>query len=218
MIIPDILSISHNITTSLPVQAEYYGVWIYPLIFLIILVASSFVITPFPGNSLLFVSGALAASQELQLSWLCVVAVAAAYIGYDINYWSGRLFGVAACKRGCPRIFEEMNVRKSFELVKKYGDFSIIISRFLPAVNLPPFLAGMEPMPYRKYLGLNLAGAILWSGIILGFGFLLGQIPVVQVVIPFVFDIVILVMAITVIIAIVMVWRAYHSPERPGVF
>ena len=215
--VPDILPIITNVTASLPVQAEYYGVWIYLLIFLIILVASSFVVTPFPGNSLLFVSGALAASHELRLSWLCIVAITAAYIGYDINYWSGRLLGVAACKRGCPRIFEEMNIRKSFELVKKYGALSIIISRFLPMVNLPPFFAGMEPMRYRKYLGLNLAGAILWAGLLLGFGYLLGQIPQVQVIIPFVFDIVILVMAIAVVIALVMVWRAYHTPHKPGV-
>ncbi len=66
----DIYGIITNITTSLPVQAEHYGVWIYLLIFLSILVASCFIITPFPGNSLLFISGALATTHQLEISWL----------------------------------------------------------------------------------------------------------------------------------------------------
>src|SRR5271157_5444400 len=163
----DIMGIITNITTSLPVQTEHYGSWIYLLIFLTILVASSFIITPFPGNSLLFVSGALATTHQLEISWLFFISVTAAYVGYDINYWSGRLLGIAVCKQGCPGVFEDKNIKKSLDLMKRYGTISIIVSRFIPAVNLPPFFAGMESMNYRLYIGMNLAGAVLWSGLVL---------------------------------------------------
>jgi len=213
----DITGIFTNLTTTLPVQVEHYGVWIYLLIFLSILVASSFIITPFPGNSLLFVSGALSTTHQLEISWLLFTAVAAAYVGYDINYWSGRLLGITVCKRGCPGVFEEKNIRKSLDLMKRYGTISIIVSRFIPAVNLPPFFAGMESMNYRFYVGMNLAGAVAWSGSVLSIGYLFGGIQVIQVILPVLFYIIVIIVLISLAVTVVIVVRAYSTGKTsPG--
>ncbi|HVP94584.1 MAG TPA: VTT domain-containing protein [Methanoregulaceae archaeon] len=213
----DITGIFTNLTTTLPVQVERYGVWIYLLIFLSILVASSFIITPFPGNSLLFVSGALSTTHQLEISWLLFTAVAAAYVGYDINYWSGRLLGITVCKRGCPGVFEEKNIRKSLDLMKRYGTISIIVSRFIPAVNLPPFFAGMESMNYRFYVGMNLAGAVAWSGSVLSIGYLFGGIQVIQVILPVLFYIIVIIVLISLAVTVVIVVRAYSTGKTsPG--
>jgi membrane-associated protein len=206
-----------NITSILPVQAGHYGPGIYLLIFITILVASSFIITPFPGNSLLFVSGALATTHQLDISWLFFISVAAAYIGYDINYWSGRLLGIAVCKRGCPGIFQEKNIRKSLDLMKRYGSVSIIASRFVPAVNLPPFFAGMDAMNYRLYIVMNLAGAVVWAGLVLSAGYLFGGIPIIQVILPGLFLIVIIILAVSLAVAAVMLVKAFYSGRtNPG--
>jgi membrane-associated protein len=206
----DITGTITNITAILPVQAGHYGPGTYLLIFLTILVASSFIITPFPGNSLLFVSGALATTHQLDISWLFIISVAAAYIGYDINYWSGRLLGIAVCKRGCPGIFLEKNVRKSLELIERYGMVSIIAIRFVPAVNLPPFFAGMDAMNYRLYVVLNLAGAVVWSALVLSVGYLFGGIPIIQVILPGLFLIVIIILVISLAVAAVMLVKAFY--------
>jgi membrane-associated protein len=207
----DFIGTITNISGVLPVQAGHYGPGVYLLVFLSILAASSFIIAPFPGNSLLFVSGALATSQKLDMAWLFVISAAAAYIGYDINYWSGRLLGVAVCKRGCPRIFLEKNVSQSLELMKRYGTASIIASRFIPAVNLPPFFAGMEPMNYRLYIAVNFAGAVVWSGLVLTVGYLFGGIPIVQVILPGLFLVVITILAISLVVAGAMLVKVYGT-------
>jgi len=217
LIMPDFTDSITNITTYLPGQVEHYGPGIYLLIFLSILVASCFIITPFPGNSLLFLSGALATTHQLDIAWLFITSVAAAYIGYDINYWSGRLLGIAVCKRGCPGVFLEKNVRKSLDLMKRYGTVSIIISRFIPAVNLPPFFAGMDAMNYRLYVGMNLAGAVIWSGLVLSAGYLFGGIPIIQVILPALFLIVITILVISLAVAAAMLIKAYYTGRKsPG--
>ncbi|HTY15449.1 MAG TPA: VTT domain-containing protein [Methanoregulaceae archaeon] len=207
----DFTGIITNISAVLPVQVEHYGPGIYLLVFLSILAASSFIIAPFPGNSLLFVSGALATTHQLDIAWLFIISAAAAYIGYDINYWSGRLLGIAVCKRGCPRIFLEKNVKQSLDLMKRYGNVSIIVSRFIPAVNLPPFFAGMEPMNYHLYIIVNLVGAVVWSGLVLSVGYLFGGIPIVQVILPGLFLVVIVILAISLALAAAMLLKVYGS-------
>ena len=207
----DLTGIITNVTTGLPFQVEHYGPWVYLLIFLSILVASSFIITPFPGNSLLFVSGALATTRQLDLIWLLGTAIAAAYIGYDINYWSGRLLGIAVCRQGCPAVFEEKNTKKALEIMKRYGNVSIIVSRFVPALNLPPFFAGMDVMDYRLYIGLNLAGAVVWSGLVLSIGYLSGGIPVIQAILPVLVVIIIVILGTTLAAAAIVFIRAHHA-------
>jgi len=206
---PDVTGLITNISAVLPVQAGHYGPGIYLLVFLSILAASSFIIAPFPGNSLLFVTGALATTHQLDILWLFVISAAAAYIGYDINYWSGRLLGIAVCRQGCPTIFQEKNIKRSLELMKRYGTLSIIVSRFIPAVNLPPFFAGMEPMNYRFYIVVNLAGAVLWSGLVLSIGYLFGGIQIVQVILPGLFLVVLVILALSLIVAAAMLIRVY---------
>jgi membrane-associated protein len=214
---PDVTGIVTNITAVLPLQDGHYGAGTYLLIFLTILVASGFIITPFPGNSLLFVSGALATTHQLDISWLFFISVAAAYIGYDINYWSGRILGIAICKRGCPGIFLEKNTRKSLELMERFGTVSIIASRFVPAVNLPPFFAGMDAMNYRLYAVMNLAGAVVWSALVLSIGYFFGEIPIVQVILPGLFLIVIIILVVSLAVAAVMLVKAYYNHRgNPG--
>ena len=178
----------------LTTEAHEYGAWMYVLIFLVILAGSSFVFAPIPGHSLLFVSGALVASGQLDIRVVLVSAVAGAYIGYDLNYWAGRLLGLAVCRRGCPLVFREVHIAKAHDLMKRYGPVAVIVSRFIPAVNLPPFFAGIEAMRYRLYSSMNAAGAVLWCGIVVALGYAIGSISIVQEFIDLLFDLVIVVL------------------------
>jgi membrane-associated protein len=90
-----------------------YGTWVYVFIFISILLASTFIIAPLPGNSLLFVSGALIVNNQLSLYLVLTATISAAYIGYDLNYWSGRLIDLTVCKTSCPHVFTARNTKKS---------------------------------------------------------------------------------------------------------
>ncbi len=188
-------------------ETHQYGSWIYVLIFVAILLGSVFVITPLPVNSLLFVTGAMAMNHELSLEWVLVSSVAAAYIGYDLNYWSARLLGLAVCRKGCPHIFQSRNVVRTHALLAQYGPLSIIISRFIPAVNLPPFFAGLDSMDYRRYALFNLLGAVVWCGIILVIGYELGGLEIIKNYLPLLFFLVILALIIALIYGVVALIR-----------
>ena len=208
------LTVLPNFNTTIAGEPNQYGSLIYLLIFVIILLCSVFVITPLPGNSLLFVTGAMAMNHILSLEWVFVSALSAAYIGYDLNYWSARILGLAVCRKGCPYIFKSINVVRTHELLEQYGPLAIIISRFIPAVNLPPFFAGLDSMNYRHYALFNLLGAALWCGIILAMGYELGGLGIIRTYLPVLILLVILAVIIALIYGVVTLIRGLLREGR----
>ena len=179
-------------------QAAPAGLWFYLLVFTILLLGAVFIITPVPENSFLLVSGAMAVSGRVSLAGVFAAAVAGAYIGYDLNYRTGRLFDLAVCQRVCPHILRERNIGRTRALMERYGPLSVVISRFIPLVNLPPFFAGLEAMNYRWYVVVNLAGALLWCGVTVLIGYYVGTFPLVQDYLPLIFILVLLVTAMAI--------------------
>jgi membrane-associated protein len=159
-----------------------YGTWVYALLFLIIFVETGVVVMPFlPGDSLLFVVGALCGAGLMSLPLSIGLLVAAAILGNQSNYAIGRYFG--------PRVFQWENSRffnkKAFEqahaFYEKYGGITIIAARFMPFLRtFAPFVAGVAQMTRRKFTFYDVSGAVLWVGGVTLAGYLFGNIPWVK--------------------------------------
>lgn len=159
-----------------------YGTWVYALLFAIVFIETGLVVMPFlPGDSLLFVAGALAAAGLMSLPILLVLLIAAAILGNQCNYAIGRHFG--------PRVFQWENSRffnkKAFEqahaFYEKYGGATIVAARFMPFLRtFAPFVAGVAQMSRGKFTFYDVTGGVLWAGGVTTAGYLFGNIPWVK--------------------------------------
>lgn len=158
------------------------GLWAYFVLFVIIFAETGLVITPFlPGDSLLFATGAIAASGSLNLFWLFVILSAAAIIGDSVNYAVGHFFGVKLFKNEKSRIFKKEYLERTHDFYNKYGGKTIIIARFVPIIRtFAPFVAGIGKMKYARFFIYNVIGGLLWVSIFVIGGFYFGNIPVMK--------------------------------------
>lgn len=190
------------------------GIGFYLLVFVIILLGAVFIITPVPENSILFLAGALAVSGQVSLGWVLLASIAGAYIGYDLNYWTGRLLRFTFCRRVWPHIFHEKNVEKTRKLMERFGPISVVVSRFIPAVNLPPFFAGLESMDYGTYAAVNLAGAVLWCIVTVLLGYYIGSLDIIQDYVNLLFDLAILVTVVVIAYTAIATLMARRKPDQ----
>ena len=164
-----------------------YGAWIYAILFLIVFCETGLVVTPFlPGDSLLFVAGALAATsggESFRIEPLIAVLLAAALLGDNCNYWIGRWAGrrILAWGERHARFFN----RKAFDLTHAYyeahGGKTMLVARFMPFVRtFAPFVAGVGEMAYARYFAFDFAGALLWVFSMCLAGYWFGNIPWVK--------------------------------------
>ena len=164
-----------------------YGAWIYAILFLIVFCETGLVVTPFlPGDSLLFVAGALAATSggdSFRIEVLIAVLLAAALLGDNCNYWIGRWAGrrILAWGERHARFFN----RKAFDLTHAYyeahGGKTMLVARFMPFVRtFAPFVAGVGEMAYARYFAFDFAGALLWVFSMCLAGYWFGNIPWVK--------------------------------------
>jgi membrane-associated protein len=156
-----------------------YGIWIYAILFAIIFSETGFVVTPFlPGDSLLFVSGAIAASGEMNVHLLFVLLAAAAVLGNSVNYAVGRWLGKRFFTDGRSRWLNPKHLEKAHEFYERHGGKAVVLSRFLPIVRTyVPFVAGMALMTPRQYTVYNVAGGVAWVGSLCYAGYFFGNIP-----------------------------------------
>lgn len=161
-----------------------YGVWVYGILFLILFCETGLVVTPFlPGDSLLFVAGALSAlpGNDLNVHIMVVLLVAAAIIGDAVNYTIGRVFGERLFSNPNSKIFRRSYLEKTHAFYERHGGKTIILARFVPIVRtFAPFVAGMGHMSYRHFALFNVTGAILWVLLFSYAGYWFGDLPVVQ--------------------------------------
>jgi len=157
---------------------QLYGVWVYALLFAIVFCETGLVVTPFlPGDSLLFVVGALAAVGNMNLFAVIAVLVAAALCGDNANYWIGRWFG----KKLLVKWINPAHLQRTHDFYERHGGKTIIIARFMPIVRTyVPFVAGLGAMPYGRYIAFCVAGALLWVVSLCTAGFFFGNIPAVK--------------------------------------
>ena len=132
-----------------------YGMWIYAILFVIIFCETGLVVTPFlPGDSLLFVAGALASlpTNHVNVHLMILMLMAAAILGDAANYTIGRFFGERLFRNPNSRIFKQSYLEKTHHFYEKHGGKTIILARFVPIVRtFAPFVAGMGHMSYRHF-------------------------------------------------------------------
>ena len=155
-----------------------HGAWVYALLFAIVFCETGLVVTPFlPGDSLLFVAGAIAAVGGMNIVAVTATLVAAALCGDNVNYWVGRWAG----KRVFAKFINPEHLRRTQAFYDRHGGKTIIIARFMPIVRTyAPFVAGIGAMPYLRYLAFCVAGALLWVVSLCTVGYFFGNIPAVK--------------------------------------
>lgn len=159
-----------------------YGTWIYAILFLIIFCETGLVVTPFlPGDSLLFVAGALAATGGMDIAVLCAVLLAAAVIGDNTNYWIGHHIGPKVFRWEQSRFFNRAAFDKTHAFYEKHGGKTIVIARFMPlARTFAPFVAGVARMTYPRFLVIDFLGGCLWIFSLTLAGYWFGNIPLIK--------------------------------------
>jgi membrane-associated protein len=159
-----------------------HGVWVYALLFAIVFVETGLVVWPFlPGDSLLFVTGALAATGGMDIFLVMGVLIAAALTGDNVNYFIGRWVGPRVFHYERSRWFNPAHLARTHAFYERHGGKTIILARFIPIVRTyVPFVAGIGTMPYASYIGFCIAGAVLWVVSLCGLGYFFGNIPAVQ--------------------------------------
>ena len=160
---------------------QNYGVWTYPILFVIIFCETGLVFTPFlPGDSLLFAGGALAARGSLNVFLMFALLGGAAILGDTANYWIGKYLGEIILRRHSRWIRQE-HLDQTHAFFEKYGGKTIIIARFVPIVRtFAPFVAGIGAMTYRRFLAYNVIGGLMWVTACLGAGYFFGNLQVVR--------------------------------------
>ncbi len=173
-----------HLDIHLALLVQQYGLWIYAILFAIVFAETGFVVTPFlPGDSLLFVAGALAALGEggMGIVTLMAVLAAAAALGNTLNYHIGHFLGPKVFHWESSRFFNKEALVKTHAFYEKHGGKTLVISRFLPLFRtFAPFVAGIGAMSYGKFQFYNLAGALGWVVSLCLAGYWLGNQPWVK--------------------------------------
>lgn len=161
-----------------------YGIWMYAILFIVIFCETGLVVTPFlPGDSLLFVAGALCAlpSNPINVHLMILMLVSAAILGDASNYLIGRFFGQKLFSNPDSKVFKQSYLEKTHHFYEKYGGKTIVLARFVPIVRtFAPFVAGMGHMSYRHFSVYNVTGGIAWVFLFSYAGYFFGGMQVVQ--------------------------------------
>ncbi len=159
-----------------------YGNWIYAILFLIIFCETGLVVAPFlPGDSLLFVAGALWAASDMNPHALVVVLVVAAILGDSVNYAIGNFLGPKVFHWEDSRWFNRKALDRTHAFYEKHGGKTIVIARFLPFIRtFAPFVAGIGSMNYARFLAYNVGGALLWVVSLVYAGLFFGNLPIIR--------------------------------------
>ncbi|MBN2398945.1 MAG: DedA family protein [Candidatus Aminicenantes bacterium] len=161
-----------------------YQLWTYLILFVIIFCETGLVITPFlPGDSLLFATGALAATpgSPLKVHWVFLILSLAAVIGDTVNYWIGHFIGPKIFSQKKIRLLKKEHLERTHEFYEKHGGITIVLARFIPIIRtFAPFVAGIGRMSYWRFIAYNVGGGIAWVAIFVFGGYFFGNLPVVR--------------------------------------
>lgn len=208
----NLLDLVLHLDVHLLAMVETYGVWIYAILFAIIFAETGFVVTPFlPGDSLLFVAGAIAASGGMNVHILFALLTLAAVLGNSVNYAIGRWLGQHFFTDAGSRWLNPRHLEKAHAFYEKHGGKAVVISRFLPIVRTYiPFVAGLASMSAREFTFYNVAGALLWVGSLIYAGFFFGNIPWIRG------NLTAIIIGIIVVSLLPLVWALARSRLKRG--
>ena len=171
-----------HVDKHLEVFIQTYGAWVYALLFVIIFVETGLVVMPFlPGDSLLFVVGALCGAGLMDIRLAMGLLVVAAILGDQVNYSIGRYFGHKVFHWEDSRWFNRRAFDQAHQFYETYGGITIILARFMPFIRtFAPFVAGVAEMTRSKFTAYNVVGALIWVVGLTAAGYWFGNLPWVQ--------------------------------------
>lgn len=171
-----------HLDKHLAVLVAQYGPWIYAILFAIIFAETGFVVTPFlPGDSLLFVAGALAAVGGMDIRLLVLTLSLAAVLGNSANYLIGRYLGPKVFQWPDSRFFNRRALEKTHAFYELHGGKTLVISRFLPLFRtFAPFVAGIGAMSWWRFSLFNIVGGVAWVGGLCMVGYWFGNVPFIK--------------------------------------
>ena len=192
-----------------------YGPWVYALLFIIVFVETGVVVMPFlPGDSLLFVVGAMCGAGLMSYPLAVAVLLVAAILGDQCNYSIGRYFGPKVFQWEDSRFFNRKAFDRAHQFYERYGGVTVIMARFMPFIRtFVPFVAGVAEMTRSKFTFFNVTGALIWVLGIVTAGYLFGNLPWVQANLSKIIWALILVPGL---IALYGGWRAGRAEKQGG--
>ncbi|HEX5314589.1 MAG TPA: VTT domain-containing protein [Gammaproteobacteria bacterium] len=165
----------------LAVFTQEHGLWVYALLFIVVFAETGLVVTPFlPGDTLLFIAGALAGSGLISAPATAAIFAIAAILGNLSNYAIGRAIGPRVFKSRS-RWLSRRHLEEAHAFFERHGGKTIVLARFLPIIRtFAPFIAGVSAMSWLPFFAYTLAGAIAWVAIVFTGGMFFGNLPFVR--------------------------------------
>jgi membrane-associated protein len=180
--LPQLLDFILHVDKHLELFIQNYGLWVYALLFLIIFVETGVVVMPFlPGDSLLFVVGAMCGVGLMHYGLSVALLLSAAILGNQSNYTIGRYIGPKVFQWPDSRLFNKKAFNQAHAFYEKYGGITIVAARFMPFLRtFAPFVAGVAQMTRSRFLLFDVLGGTLWVLGIVSVGYFFGNIPWVK--------------------------------------
>jgi membrane-associated protein len=177
-----ILDFILHVDKYLEAFVQSYGLWVYALLFAVIFVETGVVIMPFlPGDSLLFVVGAMCGVGLMNYPLTVGLLLAAAILGNQSNYAVGRYFGPRVFQWEDSRLFNKAAFERAHLFYERYGGITLVAARFMPFLRtFAPFVAGVAQMNRAKFTFYDVTGGALWVGGIVTIGYFFGNMPFVK--------------------------------------
>jgi membrane-associated protein len=168
-----------HLDTHLAALASSHAVLVYVVLFAVIFIETGVVILPFlPGDSLLFVAGAMAAQGTFSLPVLLPLLMLAAVLGDSLNYAIGSRMRASMVDRHRLRFIKPEYLQRTHDFFDRHGRKTIVLARFVPVVrSFTPFVAALGHMPYRVFFAYNVVGGVAWVGALIGAGIAFGNLP-----------------------------------------
>ena len=170
-----------HVDKTLEVLIQQYGTLVYAVLFAIIFCETGLVVLFFfPGDTLLFIAGALCALGEMNLFLLMLLLMTAAVSGNTLNYWIGEAIGQRVFTHDY-RWLNKDALRRTHDFFEKHGGKTIVLARFVPVVRtFAPFVAGVSDMTHARFQMYNITGAVLWVALLTTAGYFFGNIAIVR--------------------------------------
>ena len=180
-IVMQLVDIVLHVDKSLGLLIQQYGAWVYVLLFAIVFAETGLVVLPFlPGDTLLFIAGAMCATGQMDPWLLTVLLVIAAVTGNTVNYFVGAWIGPKVFD-GHIRFLDHQALMKTHGFYERHGGKTLVMARFIPVVRtFAPFVAGVSKMTFAKFQLFNMIGAVLWVGLLVASGVFFGNLPMVR--------------------------------------
>ncbi|WP_249679568.1 DedA family protein [Pseudomonas abieticivorans] len=171
-----------HLDVYLDLLVNNYGQWIYAILFLVIFCETGLVVMPFlPGDSLLFIAGAVAAGGGMDPFLLGGLLMAAAILGDSTNYIVGRTIGKKLFSNPNSKIFRQDYLRQTHDFYERHGGKTVTLARFLPILRtFAPFVAGIGKMYYPRFLMFSVIGTVAWVGGLVALGYFFGNVPIIK--------------------------------------